>query len=112
MKKLMIFVTLLLSLLAINPSWARVNVNVGISLPAIVFAAPPEVIVLPDSDDVYVVPDIDVDIFFWSGWGWREGEGRWYRSQNYDRGWGYYRRVPSFYFDVDPGWGGYYRNYC
>ena len=35
-------------------------------------------------------------------------EGLWYRSHYYDRGWGYYNNVPSFYFDVDPGWRGYY----
>jgi hypothetical protein len=67
--------------------------------------------VIPDTDDVYVVPDINVDVFFWNGWWWRPWEGRWYRSRYYDRGWGYYDNVPSFYFDVDPGWRGYYRNH-
>ena len=66
---------------------------------------------MPDTDDVYVVPDIDVDMFFWNGWWWRLWEGRWYRSHYYDRGWGYYNNVPSFYFDVDPGWRGYYRDH-
>ena len=92
-------------------SEAGVNVNVGIALPPpIVFPAPPPVIVLPETD-VYVVPDVDVDIFFWNGWWWRPWEGRWYRSHYYDRGWGYYNNVPSFYFDVDPGWRGYYRDH-
>ena len=67
-------------------------------------------IVIPDTNDVYVVPDIDVDLFFWNGWWWRLWEGRWYRSHYYDRGWDYYNNVPSFYFDVDPGWRGYYRD--
>ena len=66
---------------------------------------------LPDTNDVYVAPDIDVDLFFWNGWWWRLWEGRWYRSHYYDRGWGYYNNVPSFYFDVDPGWRGYYRDH-
>jgi hypothetical protein len=57
-----------------------------------------------------VAPDIDVDLFFWNGWWWRLWEGRWYRSHYYNRGWGYYKNVPSFYFDVDPGWRGYYRD--
>ena len=77
--------------------------------PPIPFAAPPELIVLPDTY-VYVVPDVDVDIFFYNGWWWRPWKGRWYRSRYYNRGWGYYNNVPRFYFDIDPGWRGYYRN--
>jgi hypothetical protein len=91
---------------------AAVDINIGFSLPPpVVFQAAPEMIVLPDSDDVYAVPDMDVDMYFWNGWWWRLWEGRWYRSHYYDRGWGYYDNVPTFYFDVDPGWRGYYRDH-
>ena len=91
------------------PAMAAVDISIGISLPPVIaFAAPPSVVVLPDTDDVYVVPEIDVDIFFWSGWWWRPWEGRWYRSHYYDRGWVYYNAVPRFYYDVDPGWRRYY----
>jgi len=113
MKKLF-FGTLLFALIIVVPipTMARVDVNVSIGLPPhIVFAAPPDVIVIPDTRAVYVVPDIDVDLFFWNGWWWRLWEGRWYRSHYYNRGWGYYNNVPSFYFDVDPGWRGYYRDH-
>ena len=106
--------TMLLALVIVVPfpTMAAVNIGVSISLPPpIVFQAPPSVIVMPDTSDVYVVPDIDVDMFFWNGWWWRLWEGRWYRSHYYDRGWGYYSNVPSFYFDVDPGWRGYYRDH-
>jgi hypothetical protein len=112
MKKLL-FGTMLLALVIVVPisTMAAVDISIGISLPPpIVFAAPPEVIVIPETY-VYVVPDIDADIFFWGGWWWRPWEGRWYRSQYYDRGWGYYSSVPSFYFDVDFGWRGYYRDH-
>jgi len=78
--------------------------------PPIAFGAPPAVIVLPDTDDVYAVPDAR-DMFFWDGWWWRYWEGRWYRSHYYDRDWDYYDRVPNFYFDVDPDWGRYYRDH-
>jgi hypothetical protein len=113
MKKIL-FGTVLLALVSIVsfPARARayVDVNVSIGLPPlIVFASPPELIVLPDTY-VYVVPDVDDEIFFYDGWWWRPWEGRWYRSHYYDRGWGYYNSVPSFYFDVDPGWRGYYRD--
>ena len=112
MKKLL-FGTMLLALVIVVPipTMAAVDIHVSIPLPPlIVFAAPPEVIVIPETY-VYVVPDIDVDIFFYNGWWWRPWGGRWYRSHYYNRGWGYYNNVPSFYFDVDPGWRGYYRDH-
>ncbi len=114
MKKLFLCAMLLaLAIVVPLPAMARVDINIGISLPPpVVFAAPPEVIVLPDTDDVYVVPDINIDLFFWNGWWWRLWEGRWYRSHYYNRGWAYYRLVPTFYFDVDPDWRIYYRDHA
>ncbi len=94
------------------PTMAGVYVSVGVSLPPpIVFEEPPEVIVLPDTNDVYVVPTIETDMFFWNGWWWRPWEGGWYRARFYNRGWIYFNRVPRFYYDVDPGWRGYYRDH-
>lgn len=113
MKKLFLG-AIFMALIVLVPisAMAGININIGIPLPPpIVFRAPPNVIVLPDSDDVYVVPDIDVDIYFWHGWWWRFWEGRWYHSLYYDRDWGYYDDVPSFYFDVDPRWRDYYRHH-
>ena len=112
--KQLFFGTMLLALAIVVPvsTMAAVDINVNISLPPpIVFQAPPDVIVMPDTNGVYVVPEIDTDMFFWNGWWWRLWEGRWYRSHYYNRGWGYYNAVPSFYFDVDPGWRGYYRDH-
>jgi hypothetical protein len=113
MKKLLFWTIFLVFVIVVPiPTMAEVNISIGISLPPpIVFAAPPDVIVMPDTNDVYVVPDMDVDMFFWNGWWWRLWEGRWYRSNYYDRDWAYYNDVPSFYFDVDPGWRGYYRDH-
>src|SRR5512139_976789 len=88
MKRLLLG-TMLLALLIVVPipTLAGVSININFPLPPpIVFAAPPSVIVLPDTDDVYVDPDIDVDLFFWNGWWWRPWEGRWYRSRYYDYG--------------------------
>lgn len=111
MKKLFLGALLLALVIAVPaPTMAQVGINVRIALPPpIVFAAPPELIVLPDTY-VYAVPDVDADIFFYNGWWWRPWEGRWYRSRYYNRGWSYYNTVPSFYFDIDPGWRGYYRD--
>ncbi len=111
MKKLLLGVLFLaLSTIFPNPTEAGVNISIGISLPPLIaFQAPPEVIVIPDTNYVYAVPDINVDLYFWNGWWWRLWNGRWYRSQYYDRGWGYYNNVPSFYYDVNPHWRSYYK---
>ena len=111
MKKLLLG-TILLALISVLPikTMAAVDIHIGFPLPPpppILFPAPPEVIVIPDTY-VYAVPDIDVDIFFWGGWWWRPWEGRWYRSRYYDRDWVYYRYIPYFYYDIDPGWRRYY----
>jgi hypothetical protein len=110
MKKLF-FGTILLALTILFPIPTMAGVDVGISIslpPLIVFPAPPEVVVLPETN-VYAVPDIDVDIFFYNGWWWRPWEGRWYRSRNYNSGWGYYRSVPSFYRGIPSDWRNDYR---
>jgi len=112
MKKF-VFGTMLVMLVIVAPfpTMARVAVNVSINLPPpIVFAAPPALIVLPETY-VYVVPDVDVDIFFYNGWWWRPWEGRWYRSRHYDSGWAYYQSVPSFYREIPSGWRNDYRDH-
>ena len=114
--KRLFFGTIFLVLLSVFPimTMAEVSVGVGVSIPlppVITFQAPPDVVVLPDTNSVYVVPGVSVDLFFWNGFWWRPWEGRWYRSPYYDRGWAYYNSVPSFYYDVDPYWRGYYQNH-
>jgi hypothetical protein len=78
--------------------------------PPIVFAGPPQVVVLPETE-VYVVPNVEQDIFFYNGWWWRPWEGRWYRSHDYDRGWGFYQGAPSWYAGVHPDWRDNYRRH-
>ena len=112
MKKLF-FGTIFLAIIMIVPTptmaqFPEIFGRFGGSPPPILFE--PHVVVIPDTDDVYVVPDIDVELFFWNGWWWRPWEGRWYRSRYFDRDWAYYKQVPSFYYDVDPGWRNYYRD--
>jgi len=112
MKKLL-FGTIGLSLVLVFPiltmAMGRVDVGVAIPLPPpIVFAGPPHVVVIPETN-VYAVPDVDVDIFFYGGWWWRPWEGRWYRSRDYSSGWNHYRDVPSFHREIPPGWRNDYR---
>src|SRR4030043_1756482 len=100
MKKFL-FGAMLLALVIVVPfpTMAGIDIHIGIPLPPpIIFPAPPEVIVLPDTNDVYVAPDIDADLFFWNGWWCRPWEGRWYRSRYYNRGWGFFDNAPSFFF--------------
>jgi hypothetical protein len=78
--------------------------------PPIVFAEPPEMVVLPETE-VYVVPNVEQDIFFYNGWWWRPYEGRWYRSREYASGWGFYQGVPSWYGGVHPQWRDNYRSH-
>lgn len=112
MKKLL-FRTMLLALLFLFPVPTMAGVDVGVSIslpPLIVFAAPPVMVVIPETY-VYVVPDVHDEIFFYDGWWWRPWEGRWYRSRHYDSGWSYYQRVPTFYRNVPPGWRNDYRDH-
>ena len=112
MKKMLFGMVLLaLVIAAPGPTMAMGRLDVGISIPLpppIGFAGPPTMVVLPETD-IYVVPDSDEDIFFYGGWWWRPWNGRWYRSQSYSSGWGYYEGTPSFYVGVPSGWRNDYR---
>jgi hypothetical protein len=73
-----------------------VHVSVGSNLPAIRFAAPPDLVVIPGTY-VYMVPDSDVDVLFFQGYWWRPYEGHWYKSRDYKGQWSYEEpeRIPS-----------------
>lgn len=111
MKKLIFKISLLILMVFAPASvMAGVTVHVDIPLPPpIIFPVSPVPIVIPETN-IYVVPDIQDDIFFYGGWWWRPWEGRWYRSHHYDRGWVYYRGMPSFHRHVPPGWRDNYRD--
>jgi hypothetical protein len=112
MEKLLVK-TVILALLLVFPAPVLAGVDVGVSIslpPLIVFSAPPEMVVIPETY-VYVVPDSNEDIFFYNGWWWRPWEGRWYRSRHYDSGWAYYRSVPVFYSRIPSGWRNDYRDH-
>jgi len=78
--------------------------------PPILFAAPPNVVVLPGTD-VYAVPDVAEEIFFQGGWWWRPWGGHWYRSKYHDHGWAYYRNSPSWYRGIPHDWRHNYSNH-
>lgn len=68
------------------------RVSVGGNLPSVRFDDPPFVVVIPGTY-VYMVPDIDVDVFFYQDYWWRSHEGHWYRSRDYNGSWGYIESV-------------------
>ena len=80
----------------VNVGGERVNVRTGSNLPAIRFAAPPDLVVIPGTY-VYIVPDIDPDVLFFQGVWWRPYDGRWYRSRDYQGEWSYVEpgRIPA-----------------
>jgi hypothetical protein len=78
---------------------AMVNVNIG--PPPIFVAEPPEVVLVPGSQ-VYFVPGVDFNVFFYNNFWWSPRGDRWYRSRAYNGPWGIVERrfVPGPVFRV------------
>ncbi len=121
MKKMILLMTMVLLSGVTIPAMAQVTievappppprVRVAVPLPPpIVFPAPPEVVVLPETE-VYVVPTVPEEIFFFNGYWWRPWNGRWYRSLRYDGGWGVYAGVPGWYRGIPHDWRDNYRHH-
>ncbi|MCL5022186.1 MAG: hypothetical protein M1497_02250 [Nitrospirae bacterium] len=106
------FLAALLCLVATVPTGASagdVNINIGIPLPPLAFAGPPDVVVVPSGTAyVYVVPDT-TGLYFYGGYWYRFHGSRWYRSSIYSGPWVVIetRRVPRFVVNVPPD---YYRH--
>jgi hypothetical protein len=112
MKKVGVMLAIVMALFVV-PCLAQAQIDIRISIPLpppIVFSAPPELVVLPETD-VYVAPDYDQDLYFYQGFWWRFWLGRWYRSLYYDSGWEFYHGVPRWYGGVYPRWRDNYRNH-
>ncbi len=69
---------------------ARAEVSVGVNInlgpPPIVVPEPPELILVPRTQ-VYFVPGVDFEVFFYNGWWWSPRGERWYRSRLYNGPW-------------------------
>jgi len=97
MKTLCLFIVGALFLILIGAApQSEAGINVNINLPAIGFAAPPDLVVIPGTY-VYIVPDVAADVLFYQGYWWRPYEGHWYRSRDYRGPWGYIElgRIPG-----------------
>lgn len=81
-----------------------VNVSIGVDLPPLVFAGPPDVVVVPsETSYVYMVPDM-VGLYFYGGYWYRFHGGRWFRATIYSGPWAYIvtSRVPRVIVNVPP----------
>ncbi|MBI5014394.1 MAG: hypothetical protein HZB55_02740 [Deltaproteobacteria bacterium] len=69
-------------------AWGRVsvNVNIGIPFPPLVVPAEPSLVLIPGTP-VYFAPEVDVDLFFTSGYWWTRRDGRWLRARGYEGPW-------------------------
>lgn len=77
------------------PIKSEAGVDIVLTLPAIRFYSPPELVVIPDTY-VYIIPGIGMDLLFYEGYWWRPNKGHWYRSRTHDGKWRYVeqRRIP------------------
>ncbi len=103
MKRIMIMV--IVSLLCLGFSGQTIaGIHIGINIPpppVFVFPAPPVVVVIPGTY-VYYCPDVDFDIFFYSGYWYRPYRGYWYRSVNYEGPWVYIQSAPIVLVSLPP----------
>lgn len=91
---------------------AGVSVGIGINIPAITFAAPPPLVVIPGTY-AYFAPDADEDIVFYSGYWYRPYQGRWFRARAYNGPWGVIAatRVPRVLVELPPDFRHAYREH-
>ncbi len=103
---LMIFLVLLVSA-PIAGAGVDVNISIGVP-PPIVFAGPPDVVVIPSGPAyVYIVPG-QPGIYFFNNFWYRFYGGHWFWAHSYDGRWNYIEThlVPRYVIDVPPS---YYR---
>ncbi len=93
-----------IAFLPLGIAQVRVDVRIG-PPPSYRIAAAPPMVVIPGTY-VYVVPDIDADIFFCAGTWYRLYEGRWFSGRSYNGPWFYAPdpRVPRALIDLPPDW--------
>lgn len=92
------------------PAPPSVHVRVS-GPPPIVFPAPPQLVMIPDSD-VYYAPDVEEEIVFSQGYWWRPYDGRWYRSRSHGGPWRHVvrSRVPHPIIGLPPGYRHHYHD--
>lgn len=95
-------VPLLLTVAGVSMAGVNVNLNIG-PPPVYTFAAPPELVVIPNTY-VYFAPGVDMDIVFYHGYWYRPYNGYWYRGAGYNGPWHHIgrERVPRYIINLPP----------
>ncbi|HEX9052046.1 MAG TPA: hypothetical protein VF841_16060 [Anaeromyxobacter sp.] len=78
---------------------AQASAQIRLDLPLVL----PQLVVV--SPGVQVVPDVEEEVFYSSGWYWVRQDGGWYRSHSPRRGWMFVEpeRVPHRLVNLPPG---------
>jgi hypothetical protein len=99
MRKTILIPFVLGALLDPAPASAQAVVELRLGLPIVL----PQLVVV--SPGIQVVPDVDEEVFFTSGFYWVRRDHVWYRSPNYRRGWVVVpgRGVPPGLARIPPG---------
>lgn len=80
----LLFAAILVAAPVLEAADVRVNINLG---PPPIIVVPPREVVLVPGTQVYFVPEVDFDIFFYDGYWWSPRGERWYRARSYDGPW-------------------------
>ena len=65
---------------------AGVNITIALPLPGVYLAQPQSLVMIPGTY-VYFMPDMEMDIFFYSGYWYRPYRGHWYMAAHYPGPW-------------------------
>ena len=106
-------VALVGALVGIARAGVDVNINIGVPPPpAVVLPAPPRLVVVPTTPAVMYAPDVDFNVFFYSGRYWTFSNGNWFWAVGHGGPWTYCERVhvprqvlvvPYRYYRMPPG---------
>jgi hypothetical protein len=99
------------AVLSALPAAAQVSINVNVGPPPVIFAAPPRVVVIPQTP-VYYAPDTTYNVFFYDGRYYSYHNGAWFLATSHAGPWAFVPvehvprpvvLVPARFFKIPPG---------
>jgi hypothetical protein len=110
-KTLMVALAVVGAVLSTAPGEAQVSMNVNIGPPPVIFAAPPRVVVVPQTA-VYYAPDTSYNVFLYEGRYYSFHNGAWFLATSHGGPWAFVPvervprpvvLVPVRYYKIPPG---------